>query len=198
MFGLPFFRRDLPALEGEKVRLRIPLAGDYREWASLRGESRAFLERWEPRWTPDELERSAWRHRISRYREDYERGTAIAFLIFEREGGKLAGGITLGNIRHGVSQSGHIGYWIGERYAGRGLMTDAVKVLTRFSFETLRLHRIEAACIPDNARSIRVLEKAGFQREGLLRSYLRINGLWQDHYLYARIADDIPGAGTKD
>lgn len=198
MFALPFFRRDLPALEGEKIRLRVPLAGDYREWAQLRGESRAFLERWEPRWMPDELERSAWRHRISHYREDYARGTALAFFIFERESGRLAGGITLGNIRHGVSQSGHIGYWIGERYAGRGLMTDAVKVLARFSFETLRLHRIEAACIPDNARSIRVLEKAGFQREGLLRSYLRINDLWQDHYLYARIADDDPGAGTKD
>ena len=198
MFALPFFRRDLPALEGEKVFLRVPFAGDYREWAALRGESRGFLERWEPRWSPDELERSAWRHRIGRYREDYAQGTAIAFFIFERGSGKLSGGITLGNIRHGVSQSGHIGYWIGERYAGRGMMTDAVKVLARFSFDTLRLHRIEAACIPDNARSIRVLEKAGFRREGLLRSYLRINGLWQDHYLYARIADDIPGAVTKD
>ncbi len=198
MFALPFFRRDLPALEGEKVFLRVPFAGDYREWAALRGESRSFLERWEPRWSPDELERSAWRHRIGRYREDYAQGTAIAFFIFERGSGKLSGGITLGNIRHGVSQSGHIGYWIGERYAGRGMMTDAVKVLARFSFDTLRLHRIEAACIPDNARSIRVLEKAGFRREGLLRSYLRINGLWQDHYLYARIADDIPGAVTKD
>ncbi len=198
MFALPFFRRDLPALEGEKVFLRVPFAGDYREWAALRGESRSFLERWEPRWSPDELERSAWRHRIGRYREDYAQGTAIAFFIFERGSGKLSGGITLGNIRHGVSQSGHIGYWIGERYAGRGMMTDAVKVLARFSFDTLRLHRIEAACIPDNARSIRVLEKAGFRREGLLRSYLRINGLWQDHYLYARITDDIPGAVTKD
>jgi ribosomal-protein-alanine N-acetyltransferase len=62
----------------------------------------------------------------------------------------------------------------------------------------LQLHRVEAACIPDNIRSIRVLEKAGFQREGLLRSYLRINGAWQDHYLYARISDDVPGSGRKD
>ena len=77
-------------------------------------------------------------------------------------------------------------------------MTEAVKLVSHFAFDTLRLHRIEAACIPDNARSIRVLEKAGFRREGLLRSYLRINGIWQDHYLYARIADDPPGAGTKD
>jgi ribosomal-protein-alanine N-acetyltransferase len=185
VFALPFFRRDLPALKGNLVTLRVPFTNDYREWSAVRGESRAFLEPWEPRWTPDELDRTAWRLRISRYRE--------------RSSGKLAGGITLGNIRHGVSQSGHVGYWIGERFGGRGLMTDAVKVVARFAFDTLRLHRIEAACIPDNIRSIRVLEKAGFRREGLLRSYLRINGIWQDHYLYARIADDpLGGAGTKD
>jgi ribosomal-protein-alanine N-acetyltransferase len=198
VFALPFFRRDLPVLKGSKVTLRVPLANDYAAWAALRGESRAFLERWEPRWSPDELERGAWRHRLGRYREDYAQGTAIALFIFEREHGRLAGGITLGNIRHGVSQSGHIGYWIGERYAGRGLMTDAVGVLVRFAFDRLQLHRVEAACIPDNIRSIRVLEKAGFRREGLLRSYLRINGAWQDHYLYARIIDDVPGSGKKD
>ena len=108
--------------------------------------------------------------------------------------GELLGGITLGNIRHGVAQTGQIGYWIGERYAGQGFMVEALRAGFRLRFETLRLHRIEAACIPDNERSMRVLEKAGFQREGLLRSYLRINGVWQDHYLYALIAGDPGGA----
>jgi ribosomal-protein-alanine N-acetyltransferase len=195
--ALPFLRREFPALKGERVALRVPMPGDFREWAALRGESRAFLEPWEPRWTPEELDHAAWRHRIHRYRDDYAQGLAIAFFIFERDNGKLAGGITLGSIRHGVSQSAHIGYWIGERYAGRGLMTEAVNLLVRFAFDTLRLHRIEAACIPGNARSIRVLEKAGFRREGLLRSYLRINGFWQDHYLYARLVDDEPDVRTK-
>ena len=69
-------------------------------------------------------------------------------------------------------------------------MSEALQLVVRFAFDTLRLHRVEAACIPDNARSIRVLEKAGFRREGLLRSYLRINGVWQDHYLYALISGD--------
>lgn len=193
MFPLPFFRRELPALKGNRVNLRLPELGDYRAWASLRQESRAFLEPWEPRWSPDELERSAWRLRIRRYREDFEQGIAVAFFIFENRSGKLAGGITIGNIRHGVAQSGQIGYWVGERYAGQGLMLEALNLVVPFAFETLRLHRIEAACIPDNARSVRVLEKAGFQREGLLRSYLRINGIWQDHFLYALIADDRGG-----
>ena len=197
MFALPFFRRELLVLRGERVFLRLPVASDYREWADLRGRSRAFLEPWEPRWTPDELERTAWRDRLSRYREDYARGAAVSFFIFDNATERLMGGITLGNIRHGVAQSGHIGYWIGEPYAGKGYMLEALNLLVTFAFDTLRLHRIEAACIPSNTRSVRVLEKAGFQREGLLRSYLRINGIWQDHYLYARIAGDPLGAATK-
>ncbi|MBX3575982.1 MAG: GNAT family N-acetyltransferase [Rhizobiaceae bacterium] len=197
MFPFAFLRRDTPALTGRRVKLRLPMARDYREWAALRGESRSFLEPWEPRWTADELDRAAWRQRLGRYREDFAAGVAVPFFIFERNSGQLVGGITLGNIRQGVAQSGHIGYWIGARYAGQGLMLEAVRLLATYAFETLRLHRIEAACIPDNARSMRVLEKAGFRREGLLRSYLRINGIWQDHYLYALIAGDTAAGGTK-
>jgi ribosomal-protein-alanine N-acetyltransferase len=197
MFSLPFFRREFPALKGERVMLRMPVAADYREWAALRAASRRFLEPWEPRWPADELERGAWRQRLGRYRADFAQGSAVAFFIFETCSGKLVGGITLANIRHGVAQSGQIGYWIGEQFAGQGYMLEALRLVSRFAFETMRLHRIEAACIPDNKRSIRVLEKAGFQREGLLRSYLRINGIWQDHYLYALIADDQLGGRTK-
>jgi ribosomal-protein-alanine N-acetyltransferase len=192
MIALPFFRRSSPALKGERVTLRLPQASDYREWAALRAASRAFLEPWEPRWATDELERSAWRQRLSRYTEDHASGTALPFFIFENASGALIGGITLGNIRYGVAQTGQIGYWIGERYAGKGLMLEALSLLVHHAFAELRLHRIEAACIPDNLRSLRLLEKAGFQREGLLRSYLRINGMWQDHYLYALVAGDRP------
>ena len=198
MFPLPFFRRDFPALKGERVTLRAPVRGDYAEWARLRGESRAFLEPWEPSWAPDELSKAAWRYRMRRYNEDFSRGTAAAFFIFETQSGRLVGGVTLGNIRLGVSRSGHIGYWLGEKHAGRGYMVDALDLLAGHAFDTMRLHRIEAACIPENRRSMRVLEKAGFTREGLLRSYLKINGAWQDHYLYAMIADDRRGAGARD
>jgi ribosomal-protein-alanine N-acetyltransferase len=197
MLVLPFFSRPKLTLKGARVTLRLPAPSDYHEWASLRHESRAFLEPWEPRWARDELERAGWRHRIRRYREEFAAGTAIAFLIFENETGRLIGGVTIGNIRYGVSQSAQIGYWMGERYAGKGHMQDAIRVLISHAFGAMRLHRIEAACIPENARSIRVLEKAGFTREGLLRSYLRINGVWQDHYIYALIADEHRAAETK-
>ena len=197
MLALPFLRREPPALRGERVFLRAPRHSDYLEWAALRQASRAFLEPWEPRWASDELERSGWRQRMRRYREDFAAGNAIAYMIFETAGGRLVGGITLGNIRYGVSQSAQIGYWTGERHAGRGYMQDAVRALVAHAFGAMRLHRIEAACIPGNARSIRVLEKAGFTREGLLRSYLRINGVWQDHYIYARIAGEARHGGSE-
>ena len=85
-------------------------------------------------------------------------------------------------------------YWMGLPYAGRGHMQDAVTVLLPVAFTTLRLNRIEAATMPANAASIRVLEKCGFVREGLARSYLKINGRYEDHYLYGRVA----GSGLAD
>lgn len=185
MFSLPLFGRDHPTLVGSRVTLRFPVAGDFAQWAQARGQSRAFLEKWEPQWASDELERTAWRMRLRRYREEHARGTGVTFLIFLNGGGGLVGGISVGNIRRGVAQAGQIGYWMSEAHAGRGLMVDALRLVVDHCFRSLRLHRLEAACIPVNTRSIRVLEKAGFAREGLLRAYLKINGAWQDHYLYA-------------
>lgn len=198
MIALPFFRRDLPTLKSGRVFLRPPAPGDFREWATLRAESRSFLEPWEPRWTSDELDWPAWRQRLARYRDDRAHGTGASFFIFEERSGRLMGGITVGNVRYGVAQTGQIGYWIGQRYAGNGFMYEALSLTSKHAFESLRLHRLEAACIPGNSRSIGVLEKAGFRREGLLRSYLLINGAWHDHFLYALIADDHGMPSAKE
>lgn len=190
MLALPFVHKTTPVLKGERITLRLPVQGDYHQWAALRRASRDFLEPWEPRWAVDELEKSGWRQRLERNKADYKAGTGIGFLVFENSQEQVAGGITMGNIRRGVAQSCQIGYWMGQAHAGQGYMVDALKLVIPYAFDQLRLHRIEAACIPSNARSVRVLEKAGFTREGLARSYLRINGVWQDHFLYALVADD--------
>lgn len=192
MLQRSFFRRDYPVLEGAKVLLRIPRPSDYAAWATLREESRAFLAPWEPVWAHDELTRKAYRQRLRRYQYDYQQGYAYSFFLFDREQGNLLGGISLSNIRRGAAQTGTIGYWMGEKFAGQGAMFDALQCVIPFAFDTLRLHRLEAACIPNNKRSVRLLEKAGFEREGLLRSYLCINGSWHDHYLYARIVGATP------
>jgi len=192
MFGFVLSRRTEPGLSNQTVRLRLPRRGDYAAWAALRQRSRGFLEPWEPTWAPDELSAAAWRQRLKRYSHDVAQGSSLPLLIFDASSGALVGGITLASIRYGVAQSASIGYWMGEPYAGRGLMSAAMKLVISHAFDRLRLHRLEAACIPGNNRSVRVLEKAGFEREGLLKSYLKINGAWQDHYLYALISDRKP------
>ncbi len=159
-------------------------------WAALRAMSRDHLTHYEPQWASDELSRSAYRRRLRHHARDLGVDAAYAFFIFRDPGDDLLGGITLSNVRRGVSQAASLGYWIGAPHAGKGRMTAAVHALLPFAFKRLALHRIEAACLTGNASSIRVLEKAGFQREGVARHYLKINGVWQDHILFAVLMDD--------
>jgi len=181
------FSEQMPAVAGDRVYLRAPQSGDHAEWAALRETSRAFLTPWEPTWPADDLTRSAFRRRLKRYAEDQRSDLAYAFLIFRADNHVMVGGLTLANIRRGVAQAGSVGYWIGQTFARHGYMTAAVRALIPFCFDSLRLHRLEAACIPGNAASIRLLEKTGFTREGYAREYLCINGIWQDHLLYGRL-----------
>ena len=130
---------------------------------------------------------------MRRYAQAARDGTGHIFFVFDKKSGALMGGCQLSNIRQGVAQSAAtLGYWMGERYAGKGLMTDAVTALTKYCLTKLGLHRIEAACLPDNVASRRVLTKAGFVEEGAARKYLKINGQWRDHVLFAIIEDDLP------
>lgn len=178
-------------IEGGGVALRVPTLTDFDQWRGLRHASRAFLERWEPRWGPDDLTRQAFRARVRRYEQEYATGQSLPLFIFLPDE-TLVGGLTLGGIRRGAAQACTLGYWMGETYAGRGLMHAALDAVVPYAFDQMRLHRIEAACIPENRRSIALLEKAGFQEEGYLRQYLKINGAWRDHVLFARLADDPP------
>jgi [ribosomal protein S5]-alanine N-acetyltransferase len=183
------FTEPLPSLEGDGVVLRMPQMTDFEEWAALRENSRDFLTPWEPTWPDDDLTRGAFRRRIKRYAEDLRSDQGYAFLITRYSDGALVGGLTLANIRRGVAQAGSVGYWMGLSFIRQGYMTAAVRAVIPFGFTSLRLHRIEAACIPTNNASIRLLERAGFVREGFAREYLCINGTWQDHLLYARLKD---------
>ncbi|WP_018182579.1 GNAT family N-acetyltransferase [Kaistia granuli] len=185
---VPF--HPMPEISAGKVFLRAPAMSDFAAWASLRAESRAFLMPWEPLWPVDDLTRSAFKRRLRRYQREIRESTGYPFLVFTADGRQLVGGLTLSHVVRGVTQSCSLGYWMGAPYAGQGLMTAAVRAVIPFVFDTLRLHRLEAACLPHNAASIRLLEKAGFSREGYARRYLCIEGRWQDHLLYAIVSDD--------
>jgi ribosomal-protein-alanine N-acetyltransferase len=179
-----------PVIEGHGVVLRWPQPSDYEAWSSLRERSRDFLTPWEPSWPADDLARNAFRRRLKRYFDDQRNDLSYSFFIFRKNDDVLLGGLTIANVRRGVAQAGSLGYWMGEPFAGRGYMTAAVKAVAPFSFGALGLHRLDAACIPTNKASSRLLEKCGFTYEGLARQYLCINGQWQDHLLYARLRDD--------
>ena len=193
LFRLPSSAPPALVPRGHGLILRAPQMADYIQWSQLRESSRAFLTPWEPIWPSDDLTRSGFRRRLRRYAEDIAEDKSYPFLVFREDNGALIGGITLANVRRGIVQAGTIGYWIGEPYARQGLMTTALQVLLPSLFGELHLHRVEAACIPTNVGSVRVLEKCGFRREGLAKRYLCINGVWQDHYLYGLLHEYLPG-----
>lgn len=179
------------ALEGDGVRLRPPRMADFAEWAALRARSRDFLQPWEPTWPVDDLSRAAFRRRLSAYARDIELGQGYPFFIFRAEDDALVGGVTLSNVRRGVAQAVTLGYWVGAPHARMGYVSRAVRTVTRFCFERLRLHRIEAACLPSNVPSRDLLLKVGFSLEGKASAYLKINGAWADHLLFGLVSDEV-------
>ncbi|WP_018407503.1 GNAT family N-acetyltransferase [Methylocystis rosea] len=182
-------RRDLP-IRGDGLYLRASEMRDYLEWAELREKSRSFLTPWEPLWPIDDLTRASFRYRVRRHAEEMARDEAYSFFIFREEDDALMGGLSFGHVRRGVSQAATLGYWMGEPYAGKGHMTRAARAACAYAFEKRGFHRIEAACLPTNEPSKRLLERVGFKQEGYARSYLNINGQWRDHLLYALLETD--------
>lgn len=182
-------------IRGSLVYMRHPVMHDYSAWAELRAMSRQHLTPWEPMWARDELTRSCFRRRLRQFQREQRDDHGYAYLVFREAGGELVGGLNISNVRRGVAQAASLGYWIGLPYVGRGLMTDAVRAAVQFAFGPLGLNRLEAACLPENVVSARVLEKTGFQREGRARRYLKINGQWRDHDLFAIVHDDL-NSGT--
>jgi ribosomal-protein-alanine N-acetyltransferase len=176
--------------ENRRVLLRPPRLSDWEAWAELRRSSREFLVPWEPTWTRDALTRQAFRRRVRVYETEWRDGTSFSFLVFRRDDEAILGGITLSNVRRGVAETASLGYWIGASHARQGYMTEALICALDFAFERLGLHRVEAACLPSNAASKALLLKAGFTQEGYTRRYLRINGDWRDHLLFAILRED--------
>jgi ribosomal-protein-alanine N-acetyltransferase len=183
--GLPPLR-----IAGQRIFLRPPERGDWQDWAALREESREFLVPWEPSWPADALSRTAFRRRLARYAVDWRTDQGYSFFLFRIEDGQLVGGIGLSNVRRGVAEAGSLGYWVGARFARRGYMTEALGLAIDFAFHSLKLHRVEAACLPTNAASRGLLAKLGFSEEGYARKYLCIDGQWQDHVLFAMLRED--------
>ena len=185
-----FSTHSIP-VENSDVFLRRPKGADYREWIRLREESRDFLSVWEPRWPCDDLTRIGFKRRLKSWSSQWQDGRGKIFFVCHATNGKILGGINLTKIRHGMSGSATLGYWMGKPYAGKGFMKKAVQGILTHAFFDLNLNRIEAACLPHNERSKKLLQSSGFVEEGYARQYLEINGVREDHLLFAILKSDF-------
>ncbi len=186
-------RRKRVRIETDRLTLRPPQHGDYRDWAGIREESRDFLAPWEPTWAPDHLTRRSYTNRVYWAQRSLAADRALPLFLFERGSGALVGAITLDNFQRGPSQAATLGYWVGERHARKGYMSEAVRATVHHAFTQLDLSRITAGCLAENAPSRGLLEKCGFKYEGVAQAYLKINGRWRNHVLYAMLRADRRG-----
>jgi len=191
-------RAEVPELAGERVYLRPLTVDDWPAWRDVRARSRVWLETWEPRpetGAPDPVrDREAFRARCGAWERQRHFDAAYGFGLFLADG-RFAGEVSLGSVQRGPFQMAYIGYWIDEPLAGQGYVPEAVVLVMRFAFETLGLHRLEAAIVPRNTASRRVAEKLGLRDEGTARGFLQIQGRYEDHVRYAITAEEWAARG---
>lgn len=176
-------------LTGGKIFIRFFEDSDAEALLDLHLENSEFFQGRSPTFAEDFYTLDSKRKYISSAAEQREKDGGYLFGIYLKDDGQLIGDINLAHIFRGPLQSCLIGYSLGKRHNGRGYATEAVSLAVEFAFNELKLHRIEAGVMPDNIGSMRVLEKAGFHREGIQQKGVKINGCWEDHQIFAIISD---------
>jgi ribosomal-protein-alanine N-acetyltransferase len=178
---------------GERVVLRAPRLSDVTPWAALERANAEHTAATRPAPAPG-VDRAAppeVRATILRHRDDWVRDHVYTFFIAMRQRGEpLVGRVAFSAVVRGSFQNAYLGYWIDQDSQGRGLMTEALDLALGFAFGPLGLHRVQAAVMPSNEASQRVLEKCGFRREGLALRYLCLAGKWEDHAIFAITAGE--------
>ena len=184
-------KKNLFEITGRKVILRPPQYSDWKAWADERKKNKLYLQPWEPLWSINELERSSFVKRVRMFERLSHNDQAYSFLIFTSDNEDFIGEVNISNVQRGIIQSCTIGYWIAKDCEGKGMMSESLELVKEFIFNELKLHRIEAACLPHNMPSLKVLLKNGFIKEGTARKLLKINDKWQDHTVLSFIIDDF-------
>ena len=184
-------KKNLFEITGQKAILRPPQYSDWKAWADERKKNKLYLQPWEPLWSINELERSSFVKRVRMFERLSHNDQAYSFLIFTSDNEDFIGEVNISNVQRGIIQSCTIGYWIAKDCEGKGMMSESLELVKEFIFNELKLHRIEAACLPHNMPSLKVLLKNGFIKEGTARKLLKINDKWQDHTVLSFILDDF-------
>jgi len=177
------------------VQIRESTPADAEPFHELLTANRDFLRPYEPTRPDSYFTPAGVRSELQRAIADRAADALYAFGVWERATGHLVGRIALANVVRGAWQNATLGYFIGQRWGGRGYATEAVRQILDFAFGEGNLHRIQAAVMPRNAASVRVLEKNRFRFEGLAERYLQIDGVWEDHRVYSITAEErLPGS----
>ena len=184
-------KKNLFEITGRKVILRPPQYSDWKAWADERKKNKLYLQPWEPLWSINELERSSFVKRVRMFERLSHNDQAYSFLIYKSDNEDFIGEVNISNVQRGIIQSCTIGYWIAKDCEGKGMMSESLELVKEFIFNELKLHRIEAACLPHNIPSLKLLLKNGFIKEGTARKLLKINDKWQDHTVLSFILDDF-------
>lgn len=176
-----------------RLVLRPPRTGDVAEIRRLMRANHEHLRPWNP--APpigdDPSSITEVSKTVLRHRRDWKHGSGYVFMLAERgASSRLIGKIALNGIMRGAMYGAYLGYWIAEDVLSRGYATEGLRAVLDFAFGPAGLHRIQAAIMPRNVRSLRVIEKLGFRREGLAERYLQIAGKWEDHVLFARTREE--------
>jgi [ribosomal protein S5]-alanine N-acetyltransferase len=177
----------------ERLVLRPPTTNDIAAMRRALRNNSAHLRPWSVAPAPgeDPTSLASVSRAVLQHRREWKRGQTFVLIIGPREDDRtVIGRIALGGVLRGAFQNAYLGYWIDQQHQGQGLATEAVRALTAFAFSAAQLHRIQAAVMPRNSGSLRVLEKAGYRREGFAERYLYIAGRWEDHVLYALTAEE--------
>ncbi|MFC0189495.1 GNAT family N-acetyltransferase [Fictibacillus aquaticus] len=168
-------------LKSGTVHIRFLTVEDAEAMLHLQLENKAFFEKTSAERKSEFYTLEGTKERIASYGESAEKDEDYFFGIFKNDDGSLIGTINLFAVMRGSIQSAFTGYALDEKHNGKGLMTEALKLIIDYGFNELKLHRLEAGVMPHNMGSLRVLEKAGFEREGYNRKNVKINGQWEDH-----------------
>ena len=171
------------------VELRLIRSRDARALQSELLGNRAWLQPWEAT-IPNGVASFDMRLSIRRLLQQYRDGAGYPFVM--EYDGEIAGQLNIWGVSRGSLCSATIGYWVSERFAGKNITPTAVALATDASFVEFGLHRMEICIRPENAASLRVVQKLGFRYEGLRRRYIHIDGDWRDHYAFALTREDVP------
>ncbi|WP_101842028.1 GNAT family N-acetyltransferase [Halobacillus sp. Marseille-P3879] len=174
-------------IKGKKIYIRPFEEEDAPALLHLQSKNRSFFERFSMERKDHYYTVETQREKIKQFIEEAKQDRQYNFGIYTYEHDALIGTINLFQVQRGPLQSAFIGYFLDQAHNGRGFMTEAVKLVVKYGFEFLQLHRIEAGVMPHNIGSMRVLEKAGFHKEGIAKQNVKINGKWEDHQVLARI-----------